>query len=251
MTCPSPEALLAFAEGADDPSLTAHVAGCEACRAQLAELGSFETLLAGARTLPDARRQQLRTATEQLLRKTATAPSANAAIPLHPRRSYTQYGLLLLAALLLTTLSLWPHADGLRDLAVHRHTEPGTTRQGELERWSLSLRLAEPRWLAVWSYGPEGLRRLLPDADAPVPHHGVVFPLAAGVQRVPASDLLDFEFAPARAPRGVVVVPFAKEPTAAELAELETLVRGGEPAQFTAPLQQKHREARVLPFPSR
>lgn len=248
MTCPSPQDLLAYAEGADLPAVQAHVAACTACSAQLAELGAFETMLADHATLPGAQRERLRATTARLLRGDAAAarPGSVRRFPLWPA-----LGVAALAAALFATLSLWPTPHGLTDLDVRRYAPEGELRSDRSERFALSLRTTEPRWLAIWAIGDGTGRRLLPDASAPLPTYGVTFPLPAGDHRVPAAELLDFEFPVTAAPQRLLVVPTAAALDDAQLAAIDAAVRTGDRAVFWPEVARRHPEARLVEFPAR
>ena len=248
MNCPSPQHLLEYAEGAASPSITAHVAECAACREQLTELGAFETLLAGSDELPAAERARLRTVTERALQ--GERPHSGGSVHRFP--FWTSVGLATLAAALLAALTLWPAAHGLTDLDVRCYPPEGTTRAERIERFALSLRTADPRWIAIWAIGPNRGKRLLPDANAPLPNYGMTFPLSAGDHRMPATELLDFEYSPAAAPRQLVVIATADELRADQLAAVDALVGqpGGREA-FWPTLSSQYPEARLLDFPAR
>lgn len=249
MNCPTPEALLAFAKGNGPADLGDHIAACAQCRSALAELGSFESRIAGSHSLPADERTRLRSITERLL--SARPPQLQQAPQPIAARRHSTIAFVLLAALLLTTLLLWPQTSGITGLDVHCYPPDGTTRADRIERFSLSLQVGAPRWLVVWQIGAAGSKRLLPDANAPLPTYGVTFPLAKGAHRVPASDLLDFEYSTTQAPRQLIVVPLATEPDTALLAELDRLVAGNDAEAAFAELMRRHPEARRIEFPRR
>lgn len=255
MTCPSPENLLEYAEGAARPDVAAHVVTCTACSDQLAELGAFETMLAERETLPTAERERLRAVTARTLRGEAPreAPRSESPRSGTVRRFplWPALGVAVLAAAVLAALTLWPSPHGLLDLDVRCYPPEGAMRAEPIERFALSLRVADPRWIAIWEIGNSTGRRLLPDHDAPLPTFGVTFPLAAGDHRVPASELLDFEYSTSAKPRQLLVIATPVELRAEQLTAIDELLRKGDRAAFWPTVQHQYPEARLLDFPSR
>jgi hypothetical protein len=242
MSCPQPEVVLRFAEGHEVPPATVvHLAACRACQAQLGALGRFETHLATESTMDADERRQLRDVTARAL----------ASHRGHVRRRRGIAGALLaVAAVAVTALTCWPQPRlGLTDLAVHRYVPDAIVRAERLERFSLQLRLDAPRWLAAWQLGRQ-VTRLLPHADPLLQHLGAEMPLRAGTHRLPAVEVLDFEFAAAQPPQALVVVPSARELTAAELATIEALLATTPRAELAAALAARWPEARVSAFPA-
>lgn len=244
MNHPDPDVLLRFAEGDDVAAeAEAHLAACDTCRAQLATLAGFETRLALASELSPAERERLRGATARLL---AAAPRQAS------RGRLVAFAVVAVAAVLLALLLFWRGADGLAVATVRRYVPDDLVRAERLERYAVDVRLAAPRWLAVWQLGADGkATRLMPHADPLLRWLGAEMPLAAGTHRVPAAEVLDFEFAVDRAPAGLVLVATAAEPGAAELAAIDAIVAATPREALAAALQAKWPEARVLAFPAR
>lgn len=244
MNHPDPVALLHYAEGADvGAEIQAHFAQCADCRAQLAALGGFEARLALASGLSPSDRDRLRGVTAQLL----TAPRRHV-----PRRRLAGLAVTALAAAVLAVLTLWRGADGCAEVTVRRYVPDELVRAERLERYAVDVQLTAPRWLAVWQLAADGAAtRLMPHADPLLRWLGAEMPLGAGTHRVPAAEVLDFEFAAARPPAALVVVATATEPSAAELTAIDAIVTATPRAQLTAALQAKWPEARVLSFPAR
>ena len=98
--------------------------------------------------------------------------------------------------------------------------------------------------------GPSG-KRLVPHADPLLKYLGAEMPLPAGVHRVPATDVLDFEFDTAAPPTGLLLVVHATELADAELVAIERLVKETPRDRLLALVQAKWPEARLLAFPAR
>ncbi len=247
MNCPAPEHLLAYAEGAALPDVATHVATCANCRKQLAELGAFETLLASQAVAPAAERERLRSATWRLLQ----GGPARSTAPVRRFPVWPALGVAALAAAVLAALTLWPAAHGLTNLGVHSYPVEGGLRAEAGLRFAMTLRVADPRWVAIWELGAGTGKRLLPDASAPLPTYGVTFPLPAGDHRIPAAELLDFDVAPNTAPQQLLVIATPEPLRADQLAAIDALVGKGDQAAFWPQLSQQFPEARLLAFPSR
>jgi hypothetical protein len=110
---------------------------------------------------------------------------------------------------------------------IERYRPAGELRADPVERYSLQVSLRGPRWVAIWQQGADGLVRLLPHANPVLGDLGLALPLGEGWHRVPATELLDFEFPAASPPQQVVVVPSLVAFGAAELAAIEALLRAG------------------------
>lgn len=243
MTHPEPELLLQFAEGRPmTAEAAAHLEVCVDCRTQLAELGRFEQHLAAAAALDPGERARLRATTARVL---ATAQR---------RASFRRLAgltVVALAAALLATVVLWPRGGGLGAIGVRRYEPEQVVRAGKLERYSLTVECGAPRWLALWQLdGPSG-KRLVPHADPLLKYLGAEMPLPAGVHRVPATDVLDFEFDTAAPPTGLLLVVHATELADAELVAIERLVKETPRDRLLALVQAKWPEARLLAFPAR
>jgi len=244
MNHPDPDVLLHFAEGADvAPGVAAHVAQCGACRIQLATLGGFEARLALASELSPAERERLRQISQRVL------PTPRR---VRPWRRLAGISLVSLAAAVLAVWTLWRGTDGFTEVAVRRYAPDDLVRAERLERYAVEVQFAAPRWLAVWQLAADGAAtRLMPHADPLLRWLGAEMPLASGKHRVPAAEVLDFEFAPSQPPSGLVLVATATEPSAAELAAIDAIVTATPRAELAAALLAKWPEARVVAFPPR
>lgn len=243
MTHPDPEQLLLYAEGAVVPAnLAEHIASCGECRDALAELGRFETQLAASASLPAGERAALRATTERLL----ATPS---------RRPTFRFGLgfvtAAIAAGVLATLALWPSPRGLCELGVRRYEPTNVVRAERMERFAIDVEFDAPRWLAVWQLDATSCQRLMPHADPLLRWLGAEMPLQPGKHRVPAAEVLDFEFAAARPPEGLVVVAQATEWTEAQLVAIEQSINGTPRPQLAAALQRQWPEAWLAGFPGK
>jgi hypothetical protein len=243
VTCPAPEVLLLHAEGEHvSPVVAAHIAGCGECRAMLAEVGRFEAQIATetATTVPAEERARLR-ATPVPLRRAS------------PRRLVVFALVGLAAALVLVFVLPWSRAELTVD--VRRYDPSNVVRAESLERFSLTVTVGAPRWLALWQLdGPAAnggaAKRLVPHAD-PLLGHGARMPLPAGEHRVPSAEVLDFEFATAAPPSALLLVTTEREPAEAELVAIERLIETTPRDQLAAAVQRAWPESRVVPFPVR
>jgi hypothetical protein len=195
--------------------------------------------------LPEVERAVLRAATARLL---TAAPRQRPALPWH--QLLAAFGLVA-AAVIVTLVLAWPRAQGLCTLDVRRYEPANMVRAERLERYAVDVRLDANRWLAVWQLDGRKQTRLMPHADPLLRWLGAEMPLQPGSHRVPSADILDFEFASAKAPTGLVLVAFATEPTESALLAIEQAIAATPAAELPAALQAKWTEARVLSFPGR
>lgn len=243
MTHPDPDQLLLYAEGADVAAGVAeHIASCGECRDSLAELGRFETQLAASASLPADERAALRSTTARLLETHSGRPAF--------RRVWGVVAVAIAAAVL-ATLALWPSPRGLCELGVRRYEPTNVVRAERMERFAIDVDLAAPRWLAVWQLDAKSCQRLMPHADPLLRWLGAEMPLQPGKHRLPAAEVLDFEFAAARPPEGLVVVAQAAEWTEAQLVAIEQSINGTPRSELAAALQRQWPEARLVGFPAK
>ena len=246
MNHPESELLLRFAEGEDVPVAVAdHVTECDQCTAALGEIARFETRLANASTLPEAERAVLRATTARLLTTASVRRRPG------PWRHRVAAFVLAAAAIVVATLLAWPKAGGLGAIDVRRYDPANVVRAERLERFSIDVRLDATRWLALWQLEGRSPRRLMPHADPLLRWLGAEMPLPPGPHRVPAADILDFEFAATNVPTGLVLVAFTAEPAEGALLAIEQTITETPAEGLAAALQAKWPEARVLPFPGR
>lgn len=243
MNHPDPEVLLRFADGeAVAPDVATHVQSCSECALQLATLGRFESQLALASQLAPGQRLRLRAATERVLASTSRGT---------PRiRRVLGVAIVTLAAVVMALLLFWRGADGLTEVSVRRYVPDEVVRSERLERFAVDVQFAAPRWLSLWQLGDDGKStRLMPHADPLLRWLGAEMPLAAGRHRVPAAEVLDFEFATNKPPVGLVMLATPTEPTATELAAIEAVITTASRLELAATLQARWPEARVVAFP--
>ena len=245
MNHPDPEVLLRFAEGeVTAPDVATHVQACPECSQQLAVLGRVESHLALASELTADERARLRAATERVL-----------AVPARGTLRFRRGAgvvLVSLAAVLVALLLLWRGADGLTEVSVRRYVPDEVMRSERLERFAIDVAFEAPRWLCVWQLGDVGKSaRLMPHADPLLRWLGAEMPLAAGRHRVPAAEVLDFEFAADKPPAGLVMLAAPAEPSTAELAAIEAVIAATPRLELAAALQAKWPEARVVAFPAK
>lgn len=245
MNHPDPEQLLRYAEGEDVPAAVAsHMVECDQCTAALADVARFETRLATSSTLPDGERAALRRVTERLLATPAAARRP---------RLLAKLGVAVLAAaaVLVATLLLWTSPDGLVGFDVRRYDPANVVRSERLERFALDVRVDASRWVALWQLDGKVGKRLMPHADPLLRWLGSEMPLPAGPHRVPAAEVLDFEFPSNQPPTGLVLVTFEQEPAEGTLAAIEQMIATTARDGLQAAMAAKWPEARVLPFPGR
>lgn len=244
MNHPDPEVLLRFAEGeVVAPDVATHTQGCPQCTQQLAALGRFESHLALASELTPGERARLRAVTERVLAR-----------PRGTLRFRRGAGVVLVsfAAVLVALLLLWRGADGLCEVSVRRYVPDEVMRSERLERFAIDVAFEAPRWLCVWQLGDDGKStRLMPHADPLLRWLGAEMPLAAGRHRVPAAEVLDFEFAADKPPAGLVMLAAPAEPSTAELAAIEVVIAATPRLELAAALQAKWPEVRVVAFPAK
>jgi anti-sigma factor RsiW len=218
-----------------------HLAGCTDCQRRFGELAQFDGFVLGATAGDEATDAAMFAVADRLLHRPA------------PRR-FGWLPALLIAACLLAGVSTWL---GLRSgpdtfaCGIHRYVPDERVRAGELERFHLDLDLGGPRWLCVLQKGADGtVTRLFPDPNPVVASLGCDLPLR-GAARVPASEITDWEFTAATAPRELLVAPLAAEPTAAALDSLQREYGGMGGSTPTPAMLGLSPEARVVPFPAR
>lgn len=239
MTHPESEVLLRFAEGGAIPAdASAHLAQCAECQAALGGLASFETHLAAESEMSEVERARLRDITRR------TLPQRTPSL-----RRFA--GITAVAAALLAAVLCWPRAHGLCGVDVHRYAPAGVVRSEAVERYALEVRIEQPRWLALWQLDAKGARRLMPHDDPLLRWLGAEMPLAPGKRRIPEAEVLDFEFASAAVPTGLLLVAMANEPSPADLAAIEKLVADTPRAQLAAAVQARWPEATLLDFPAK
>lgn len=242
MTHPEPERLLAFAEGAENTAdVKAHVAACASCREALAEVARLEDEIAASSVLPADERARLQALTSRLL----VAPPQR-----RPMHRLAGFVVVAIAAGLWALLSLWPSGDGLR-CDIRRYVPDNVVRSAGRERFALDVQFGAPRWLALWQLDAATSPRLMPQADPLLLWLGAEMPLRTGKHRVPATEALDFEFAPASPPTGLLLVPTEAELPAADLAAIESTIADTPRTELENVLRRRWPESRVITFPSR
>lgn len=256
-----PEVLVAFLDGTlDEPNerhAAAHLQACGECARQLAELRSFDEFVAPAA----AGRNEAGTAmTEAAMfdvarRVLAQGPANDHTARAGPRRPGWLAPMLLaavalLAATLYATFFVHPNEAGV-GMRVRRYA-PTETMRGATHRFHLELDVPAPRWLAVFAREADGgATQLFPSPNPALADLATPLPLAAGSRRVPAEEMLDWEFDSTRPPSALWIVPMGAAPAAADLAVIRTALAAAPDAGVPPGLQQRFTEARHLPFPRR
>jgi len=230
-------ALLAYHDGAIDQdgerAVEQHLRACGPCRARLSKLAEFDHFVHGQQPLEDTTAAEMFAMNERLL------------AAYRPPRVWPWRGFLLAAALLLGSALFWGLSGGGGGLefVVHRAAEP-ITRSEPGVRLHATTRLSEAAWLAVFVRLPDGsARQLLPDG-APVQS-------AAGDLRLPANELLDWEFASTQAPSELLLVSFPAAPTADQLAEVQRAFAAAKPGSIPALATSGGRKAGLQLVPAR
>ncbi len=242
MNHPNAELLLRFAEGETVPAaVRTHLAECEACQEQLAQLGKFEAQLATSSTMSPSERQALRAISVRTL-AAAARPS---------RLRLVGLVAVAMAACLLATWSLWSSTHGLCDIGVRRYVPDNVVRAERLERFSMAVQVDAPRWLGLWQLDSKDSKRLMPNDDPLLRYLGAEMPLAAGSHRLPAAEVLDFEFASDQPPSSLLLVASTTELSASDLSAIEQLIATTPRPELLKAVQAKWFEARVLEFPAR
>ncbi|HEX5054334.1 MAG TPA: hypothetical protein VFZ65_21325 [Planctomycetota bacterium] len=243
MNHPEPETLLRYADGEPvDASIVEHLHTCTECHTALTELGRFEADVAAATPIRPHQRQAMRAVAQRLLEP--------------PRSALRTWRLtaaaVALAAGVLAMFALWAPGRPVCTIEVHRYEPPGTMRSGHVERFQIDVDVAAPRWLAIWSVDDRGRpTRLLPNVEPTLRYLGTEMPLVSGRHRVPASELLDFEFTDANAPRALLLVPSVNELQPAGLAAIERVLVDEPRERWLAAVAALHAEAQLIPFPAR
>jgi hypothetical protein len=134
---------------------------------------------------------------------------------------------------------------------VRRYDPSNVVRAERLERFAIDVKFDAVRWLAVWQLDGKAGKRLMPHADPLLRWLGAEMPLQPGPHRVPAAEVLDFEFPVATPPAGLVLVAFGQEPAEGTLLAIEQTIAATARDGLQAALTAKWPEARVLPFPGR
>ncbi|MEO6597790.1 MAG: hypothetical protein ABIP94_23845 [Planctomycetota bacterium] len=244
MNHPEPDVLLRYADGEQvEPTTVEHLLSCRECGAALAELGSFEARVAAAAPIaPDGRRAMREVAERLLVRRPRAVVD---------RRRMAAIAVAL-AACVLAFFVLWRPDHQVCTVGVHRY-EPADTLRGErTERFQIDVDTVAPRWLAMWRLDDKGpAQRLMPHPEPLLRYLGTEMPLPPGKHRVPATELLDFEFASDAAPTALLLVPSTAELQPAQLAAIEALLAMKPRDQLLAAIATLHGEAQLIAFPSR
>lgn len=215
---------------ADERLADGHLAACSECRERLAGLARFDAFVQAHQPLDEVTDAALFEASERLLGRA-------------PRRSwFGTFGVLLVAALVVFgTLPWWGGGADELALRVVRYTPPGVVRSAPPERFHLDLQLAEPAQVAVFARFADQVVELATGATGPS---------AAGAVRVPAHELLDWEYPADRLPGELlVVVGAALEPAAAAAIRAAWAPLG--PGQLPPPAVLGGRQGHVVGFPGR
>lgn len=221
--------LLHHADGGDlSVDEVLHLAACEHCRHQLAELAEFEAAVATHTPIAPADR----------LRAAAGVQAALARGTRLSRGRATMVAAAMAAAALLLVGWLW--WSGPAPGAVLVRERPDPTRAGTLERWHVECELPAGSWPLLWAESADGsLQQLLPHPDPLLGYLGATPPLPGGRQRLPGSALFDFEFESAALPRALLVAAGDREWTAAERSAFAAELTAAPPATRADLLQRR------------
>ena len=254
-----PEVLIAFQDGTlDEPTertAAAHLHACTECAQQLAELRSVDEFVApAAATRTEAGAAMTEAAMVDVAPRVLKQPRPNSeGARAGPGRPGWLAPLLLAAlALLAATLYATMTADSAAPdggVRVLRYT-PTDSMRGAMQRFHIELAVVAPRWLAVFARGADGrLEQLFPPTNPALGDLGTPLPLGAGSRRVPAEEMLDWEFDADRPPQMLWVVPMPDAPDSDRLRSIrDTLARADGPA-VPKDLSRQFAEARAVPFP--
>ncbi|MBP8301037.1 MAG: zf-HC2 domain-containing protein [Planctomycetes bacterium] len=213
-----------------------HLADCSDCRIRLADLAQFDGFVQSHQPQDEVAAAAMFEISERVIAARA------------PRRGFGFGGLatMLAAAVLLVATSLWmmsgPGAEGL-GLRITRYVPDGGLRSAPPERFHLDLKLAEPGFVAAFARLPDGkVEQLLPAPGTSLERQ------AAGEVRLPANELLDWEYPADQLPREVLVVVGAVVLDAERLVALRAEWLVSAPGQLPSTATVGLR-AQVLPFP--
>ena len=230
---PADERLLQHYDGTlddDDAAIADHVASCPLCRSRLDELAALDAFVV-ARAPQDA------------MADAAMFAAAERALSQPSHGSWRRHALPLLLALVAAGLALavWlgSTADRCRlHLEHYRAADP--LRAAATARFHLAIEAPEPVFVIALARLADGTcDELLPGAMAPV--------AVRGTARLPANELLDWEYPAARAPREVLVVVTTAPPGDAARRNLATAV-AATPLGEVPPIARELGEATLLPF---
>jgi hypothetical protein len=239
----TPEQFVEYADGTLPPAtealVAAHLEECGTCRASLAELSEFDGFVQSHHLGDDLLTAAMFEVSERVLAGPALAGPS----------SWRTWRVLVLvaAALLVAPLALWTFSGGGADdlgVRITRYLPEGALRSAPPERFHLDLDLADAAYVAVFAKFRDGkVAQLAPG--------GALTMSPRGPLRVPANELLDWEYPPDRMPTQVLVVAFAVEPAATVLAEVRAAWAASASIELPGAAISPGRRAQLLPFPAR
>lgn len=219
-----------------------HLEACDDCWRRLAELARFDTFVQSHVPFDLAISAAMFEVNERLLESRSEPP-----------RRARRLAFLLAAAGVLIATSVWlltgNGEPGLR-LRITRDAAENQVRSAPHERFHLDLELPEPGFVAAFAQFADGRIEQLVPAGAATVDSKAGAPLPRGPARLPASELLDWEYAADQMPRAVLVVRFSSEPDDASLAELR-MAWGADTRTLSELMARPGRTAQLLPFPPR
>lgn len=212
-----------------------HLEACADCRSRLADLAQFDAFVQGHQPVDEVTTAAMFEVSQQVLKSRASPAARRGGIVS-----------VLVAALLLVAGGWWAFScgDSGLSLRITRYVPEGVLRSAPPERFHLDLELAAPGHVAALARFPDGrVDVLLPRAG------GATELLPRGAVRLPANELLDWEYPTDRMPREILVVVGSAPMGAVELQELRAAmvssVAGVVPPLATA----NERRAQLVPFP--
>lgn len=200
------ERLLHHAEGGELGADEAqHLAACEHCRNQLAELAVLEAAVATHTPIGQRDRERAAAGARAVLARGARTTRGRA----------TWVASAMAAAATLLVGWLWWSGSVPRAVLVRERPDP--TRAATIERFHVECDLPAASWPSLWAELADGsLQQLLPHADPLLGYLGATPPLPGGSQRLPGSAVFDFEFESAALPRALLLAASEREWTPAE-----------------------------------